>query len=129
MPCLAIAYNAVVITPPTGVSDAAAYKALFDIAAKGAGEEGKFVVSINGIKEEVVEGVNADVVNVFSGDTSVTVPAGLYYRITTGTSLPISGSGAATLSDGTAETVTKPGTTQGFIKVELDAQSFGAAVQ
>ncbi|MCR5753035.1 MAG: hypothetical protein K6G91_13865 [Kiritimatiellae bacterium] len=123
------ATNAVVITPPTGVSDAAAYRALFDIAAKGAGEEGKFVVSINGIKEEVVEGVNADVVNVFSGDTSVTVPAGLYYRITTGTSLPISGSGAATLSDGTAETVTKPGTTQGFIKVELDAQSFGAAVQ
>ncbi len=124
----AAATNAVAIVAPTGV-DAAAYKALFTFEATAVdGKPGYYEVELVGIKDEVVEAVNADAVNVFSGDdTSVSVPAGLFYRITPSTSLPISAQGVATQSTGTVP-VQKPGTTQGFLQVELSATPFGTAV-
>jgi len=116
------------VVAPAGV-DAAAYKALFNFSATEVdGKPGYYEVELVGIKDEVVEAVNADAVNVFSGDTSVSVPAGLYYRISSSTALPVLADGAATMSDGSATTVTKPGEMQGFLKVELSAAPFGTAV-
>ena len=127
----AAATNSVSVVAPAGV-DATAYKALFTFEATAVdGKPGYYEVELVGIKDEVVEAVNADAVNVFSasGDTpvSVRVPAGLFYRITPSTSLPISAQGVATQSAGSVS-VQKPGTTQGFLQVELSATPFGTAV-
>ena len=112
------------ITVPTGSGATAAdYANLFNYSATPGSESGTFNVAITGIKDEVVAAVNADAIGVFSGDTSVLIPAGLYYRVTPSTALPISGTPATGLSTGSI-TVTKPGETQGFIKVELSSASF-----
>ena len=119
----------VLVTPPTGSgADAAEYKALFNFTAvETSAGSGEYTVTLTGIKEEVVTGVDTSAVTLLTGSASegtITVPAGLYYRITPSTALPISGTPVSGLSTGASETVTKPGTTQGFYKVELSATPF-----
>ena len=116
------AIAAVEVAAPTGV-DAATYKANFDFSAEDNGD-GTFTVTLTGIKDEVKEDVSEDAVDVLTSDTgtgTVDVPAGLYYRVTRYTAigtavdeLPVTGQ-----SDGKGVSVSKPGTTQGFIKVEM----------
>ena len=78
-----------------------------------------------GIKEEKVAEVSADAVAAFfdSTDSTVAVPAGLYYKITPSNGLPISGAAVQGLSTGSADvTGKKPSSSnQGFFKVELSA--------
>ena len=100
----------------------AAYKDLFTYTAvETSAGSGVYTVTLTGIKEEVQEAVSKDAVDVLTSDeATVDVPAGLCYKVTTYTAL----GGAAVetksgTSDGTAIPVAKPGTTQGFIKVEL----------
>ena len=118
------------VTAPSGSgADAADYKALFNFTATDNGN-GTFTVELTGIKDEVVTGVDTSAVSLLTGSDStgtITVPAGLYYKITPSTSLPISGTPVSGLSTGASETLTKPGTTQGFFKVELSATPFSDA--
>ena len=112
------------ITVPDGSgATAAEYADLFTYSATAGGESGTYNVAITGIKADVVTDVSEEAVAVFSGDNAVAVPAGLYYRITPGTALPVSGEVQTGLSTGSV-TVSKPGSTQGFLKVELSSAPF-----
>ena len=87
-------------------------------------ESDAVMVTLTGIKDEVKEAVSEDAVDVLTGETgtgTVDVPAGLYYRVTTYTAIgtAVEEVPATGQSDGTGVSVDKPGTTQGFIKVEL----------
>lgn len=87
------------------------------------GTAGDYTVSITGIVESVEADVAASaVVRLTDGEaTAITVPAGLYYKITPSADLPISGTPATGLSTGTV-TIGKPaGTDKGFYKIELNA--------
>ena len=121
------AKEAVKITPPaTSGADAAAYKALFNLKAEPAGE-GKFDVSIDSIKDSVEQSVAASAEELVSGSDAtgtITIPAGLYYKVTPSAGLPISGTPVKGLSDGTTTTITKPTGTQGFIKVEIGTAEY-----
>ena len=121
------AIGAVTVTPPTGSGAVVAdYTALFDISATAVdGKPGYYDVAITGIKDSVVTGVDTSAVALLtSGSGTVAVPAGLYYKITPSTALPISGTAVTGLSTGAGVEVSKPGTTQGFFKVELSATPF-----
>jgi len=121
------AIDAVKIVTPSDV-DEAEYKALFDITAvETAPGSGVFIVTVNGIKESVEETVEESAMDVLDEKlgAKVQVPAGLYYKITTYTEL--GGTAVQTLSDqsdGTGVEVSKPGTTQGFIQVEMATVPF-----
>jgi len=123
------AIEAVVLTPPSGSSVApAVYKENFDFSAVPSGE-GEYTVTLTGIKESVKTDVSEDAVAVLtsaSGTGTVEVPAGLYYRITRYTAIgtAVVEPPAQGLSDGTAVNVDKPGTDQGFIKVEMATVPF-----
>lgn len=112
------------VVPPEGSGAAVAdYTALFTITATAAGA-GKYTVAITGIKESVVTGVDTSAVSLLtSGEGTIAVPAGLYYKITTSTDLPISGEATSALSTGSVS-IEKPGTTKGFFKIELGATPF-----
>ena len=86
---------------------------------------GKYEVTAT-ISETVVSGVEESAIAALTtGATTVTVPAGLYYRITPSADLSTWGEVATDLSKGTAITVTKPSSTgKGFFKVELSAAPF-----
>ena len=122
---IADATNKVEIAAPadSGVTtpeQKAAYKDLFVLSAVDKGD-GTFTVTIEGIKEEKVAEVEADAVTTLldSEDSTVAVPAGLFYKITPSAALPISGTPQKGVSTGSV-TVTKPsGTTQGFFEVKL----------
>ena len=125
----AAAIAGVLVTPPTGSgADAAEYKALFNFTAvETSSGSGEYTVTLTGIKSDVVTGVDTSAVTLLKSSAStgtITVPAGLYYRITPSTALPISGTPVSGLSTGASETVTKPGTTKGFYKIELSAVPF-----
>lgn len=115
----------VTVEPPAAGIDVAEYTALFNITATAVeGKPGYYDVAITGIKDTVVTGVDTSAVALLtSGSGTVAVPAGLYYKITPSTALPISGTAVQGLSTGSVE-VTKPGTTQGFLKVELSVVPF-----
>ena len=119
------AIEAVEVVPPNG-GDAAAYKALFNIGAEAAvGEPGFFNVFLESLKTNVVEDVSKEALKVLSGASdSVEVPAGLYYRFTPSTTLPVSGTPVTGLSDGTRVGVTKPEGNLGFIKVEIGTKPY-----
>ncbi len=96
---------------------------------KAVGEAGAWTVTIDGFAEGLVEDVLADAL-VFDaeGKASVTVPAGLYYLITTHATL--GGEAVATehgQSDGTALEIAKPGTEQGFIDVKIGTAPISTA--
>ena len=55
---------------------------------------------------------------------SVAVPAGLYYRFTPSSTLPVSGAPVTGLSDGTGIKVAKPNGNSGFIKVEIGTKPY-----
>lgn len=121
------AIEAVTVTPPAASgADAAAYKALFNFTATTGATAGEYTVTLTGIKEEVTTTVSTDAVKLLdgTGDGKVAVPAGLYYKVTPSTALPISGDAQTGVSDGTGVEVTKPGTTQGFIEVKLSPTPF-----
>ena len=98
------------------VAEGTNYADLFDYTATG--DAGNWTVTAT-IKEAVVTTVAEAALGVINGTGTLTVPAGLYYRLTTETELGTGTPGASTQSTGAAVQVTKPGTTQGFIKVEL----------
>ncbi len=121
------AIEAVTVTPPAASgADAAEYKALFNFTATAGATAGEYTVTLTGIKEEVTTTVSTDAVKLLdgTGDGKVAVPAGLYYKVTPSTALPISGNAQTGVSDGTGVEVTKPGTTQGFIEVKLSPTPF-----
>jgi len=125
---LVAATNAVVMAVPSGSNaDASEYKDLFNIVATD-NHNGTFSVEIVGLKEEVEENVVEAALDVLNEEAeTVTVPAGLYYRITPATSLPIpSPSTAGALSTGSAINLSKPGSDKGFYKVELSAMPIPA---
>ncbi|MBR3086983.1 MAG: hypothetical protein IKH04_11335 [Kiritimatiellae bacterium] len=105
---------------------AAAYADYFEYAVVD-NNDGSFTVTISGIKEAITTGVSESAVERLTDDeaTAITVPAGLYYKITPSTALPISGTPVSGLSEGSVE-VEKPGTSSGFYKVELSATPFDA---
>ena len=80
-----------------------------------------------GLTDDTAAAINASAMDIIDEvENAIVVPAGLYYKITTLTALD--GTGTTTvvgsgLSDGTGVSVTKPGDTQGFIKVEVDVKS------
>ena len=120
------AIAAVKIVPPTDSGTTVeAYTALFNITATAkTGESGKYTVAITGIKDTVTTAVSANAVELLTGTAAsgtVTIPAGLYYKIVPSTALPISGEAVKGLSTGATKTVTKPGTTQGFYEIKLSA--------
>jgi hypothetical protein len=90
---------------------------------------GKYEVTAT-IAETVETGVAESAIAALTDDTAdtITVPAGLYYRITPSGDLSTWGTGAAVksgLSNGSAISVTEPGTTEkGFFRVELSATPF-----
>ena len=93
------------------------YANLLDYVVSG--ESGAWEVTVK-VDDDVVEDAAEAALDVINDDSgTITIPAGLYYRITTETELGTGTPGESTQSDGTAVEVTKPGTTQGFIKVEL----------
>ncbi len=106
--------KAAVVVP--AVAEGTNYADLFDYTATG--DAGNWTVTAT-IKEAVVTTVAKAALGVINGTGTLTVPAGLYYRLTTETELGAGTPGASTQSTGAAVDVTKPGTTQGFIKVEL----------
>ena len=115
----------VTVTPPSGSgADSAAYKALFNITATAV--EGGYNVMINGIKEEKVEEVEAAAIAALTDSTvtTITIPAGLYYRITPSADLENWGTAVSGLSTGSvdAPTITGENLTKGFYKVELNAK-------
>ena len=118
------AIAAVALATPTGV-DEDDYKALFDITATETSEgSGVYTVEVTGIKESVEEDVEESAMDVLDEKpgAKVQVPAGLYYKITTYTELggtAVETVGGSEISDGTGVSVSKPGTTQGFIKIEM----------
>ena len=122
------AIAAVAVTAPANAGidtpeEIAAYKALFNITAnETSAGSGVFTVEVTGIKETVEDAVEESAMDVLDGKlgAKVQVPAGLYYKVTTFTEL--GGTAVDTqsnLSDGTGVSVTKPGETQGFIKIEM----------
>ena len=119
------AIEAVEVVPPNG-GDAVAYKALFNIGAEAAvGEPGSFNVFLESLKTNVVEDVSKEALKVLSSASgSVEVPAGLYYRLTPSTTLPVSGTPVTGLSDGTGVAVEKPTGNTGFIKVEIGTKPY-----
>lgn len=90
------------------------------------GTQGAWVVTIVGIADDEVEYASRSALEVIDGKAGakVTVHPGLYYRITTYEKLGEAPAfkGDSTLSDGTGAEVDRPGTTQGYIKIELDAK-------
>ena len=120
------ATNAVQLVTPSGV-DPAAYKDLFDFTVTEVVAGAKYDVAIAGIKESVEVAVEESAMDVLAGKlgAKVQVPAGLNYKITTYTTL--GGSAVNTTSgqsDGTGVSVSKPGDTQGFIKIEMATVPF-----
>ncbi|MBQ3808548.1 MAG: hypothetical protein II840_11395 [Kiritimatiellae bacterium] len=120
------ATNAVQLVTPTGV-DPAAYKDLFDFTVTPVVPGVKYEVEIAGIKESVELAVEESAMDVLDGKlgAKVQVPAGLNYKITTYETL--GGSAVNTTSgqsDGTGVSVSKPGDTQGFIKIEMATVPF-----
>lgn len=111
------------IVAPDGV-DAAEYAACFKYEVTGSA--GAYTVTIVGIAEETETAVEISALEVLEGTaTKISVPAGLYYKIETFTEL--GGEAVNTYkdkSDGTGVAVDRPGTTQGFIKVQLGAKAF-----
>ncbi len=106
-----------------GVTDAT-YQGYFTKTATY--NDGKWTVTAE-IAETVKQAVAESATAVFEGDSgNVAVPAGLYYKITTMTG--VDGTGAGTpekgISYGDAIPVTKPGTSAGFIKIQLGTQAF-----
>ena len=121
------AIQAVTINPPAeSGAQAGDYKSLFTYDAQPAGD-GQYTVTITGIQESVKQDVATDAAEILDGTSdTVTVPAGLYYKITTMEDLD--GTNAQSvdgLSTGEGVEVTKPAsTTQGFIKVEMGTKAF-----
>ena len=110
------------IVAPAGV-DAAEYAECFKYEVSGT--PGAYTVTIVGIAEPVEEAAEAAALDVLKGTaTAVDVPAGLFYKIETFETL--GGAALKTYADqssGTPVGVEKPGTTQGFIKVQLGAKA------
>ena len=72
-----------------------------------------------------MEDVSKEALKVLSSASgSVEVPAGLYYRLTPSTTLPVSGTPVTGLSDGTGVAVEKPTGNTGFIKVEIGTKPY-----
>ena len=112
------------ITVPAGSgADQGEYADYFKYGVENIGEN-TYEVSITGIVETVETGVAASAVQRLTDSeaTAITIPPGLYYRITPSTVLPISGTPQTGLSSGSV-TIGKPGTDKGFYKIELNATS------
>ena len=115
------------ITVPAGATvEKAAYAEYFNYSVSG--ENGEYTVTINGIKETVEASVAESAVERLTNDeaTAIEVPAGLYYKITPSTGLPIDGEPQSGLSTGGSVTIGKPGTGTGFYKIELSPTAFPA---
>ena len=111
------------ITVPAGSgADAAVYANYFKYGVENVGVN-TYEVSITGIVETVEASVAESAVQRLTDSTAtdIDIPAGLYFRITPSTDLPISGTPTNGLSTGSV-TIGKPsGTNQGFYKVELNS--------
>ena len=122
------AIEKVKLDTPAEAESEAQYKALFDFSATETSVgSGVYIVALEGIKESVELAVEESAMDVLDGKlgAKVQVPAGLNYKITTYETL--GGSAAETksgLSNGTGVSVSKPGTTQGFIKIEMATVPF-----
>jgi hypothetical protein len=115
------------ITVPAGATvEKAAYAEYFNYSVSG--ENGEYTVTISGIKETVEASVAESAVERLTNDeaTAIEVPAGLYYKITPSTGLPIDGEPQSGLSTGGSVTIGKPGTGTGFYKIELSPTAFPA---
>lgn len=115
------------IKVPAGATvEKAAYAEYFNYSVSG--ENGEYTVTINGIKETVEASVAESAVERLTNDeaTAIEVPAGLYYKITPSTGLPIDGEPQSGLSTGGSVTIGKPGTGTGFYKIELSPTAFPA---
>ena len=112
------------IIPPTGASvTPGAYAAYFTYTVTG--DSGNYTLAIAGLQPTVLEDVDASVaaqlVSTTTGsEMTVPVKPGLYYGFTTGTTLTLA-EPELQLSTGETVTVTKPGTTQGFVKIKVSA--------
>lgn len=115
------------IKVPAGATvEKAAYAEYFNYSVSG--ENGEYTVTISGIKETVEASVAESAVERLTNDeaTAIEVPAGLYYKITPSTGLPIDGEPQSGLSTGGSVTIGKPGTGTGFYKIELSPTAFPA---
>ena len=112
------------IIPPTGASvTPVAYAAYFTYTVTG--DSGNYTLAIAGLQPTVLEDVDASVASQLVSTTTgsnmtVTVKPGLYYGFTTGTTLTLA-EPELQLSTGETVTVSKPGTTQGFVKIKVSA--------
>ena len=108
-----------------GIETAA--RTYFDKSATYNSTSGKWEVTakIAATVEETAAETAAAILTEESTTGKVTVPTGLYYKVTRmeelGTPVedPVTG-----MSNGQGVSVTKPGTTQGFIQVEISTSSF-----
>jgi hypothetical protein len=118
------------IQTPAGVNKAD-YQALFTKTAEYNSETKKWTVTAE-IKTEVEQAVAQTAANVLNGieNAKVEVPAGLFYKITTMTELGGTEiiSVLRDLSNGSAISVAKPGTSKGkgFIKIQIGTQAYPA---
>ena len=104
-----------------------AYQANFDKTATYNSESGKWEVTakIAATVEETAAETAAAILTAESTTGKVTVPAGLYYKVTRMINLgtPIDEPAIKGISDGEGVSVGKPGSTQGFIQVEIGTGS------
>lgn len=110
------------ITVPAGSgADPIDYADYFKYGVESIGVN-TYEVSITGIVETIEASVAESAVQrLTDGEaTDIEIPAGLYFRITPSTVLPISGTPTNGLSTGSV-IIDKPGTDKGFYKVELNA--------
>lgn len=117
------------ISANTGVT-AAQYKSYFKyVATPVEGNDGVYEVELVGLADEVKADADIDAMDVLNGDaTAITLKPGLYYGVSAVTSLTDAGIAAPQqtelggLHGATKLDVSKPGTTQGFIKVWISTQ-------
>ena len=124
---LSEAVNSVKVAEPSVLETAdqkAEYQNLFTKKAEIV--DGKVVVTAE-IKETVKEAVAQSAVDVLNGVQSATVevPQGLFYKVTTMTSLDGTGADETKgISNGAGISITKPGDKSGFIKIQIGTQAY-----
>lgn len=113
--------KAEITVPADSGADPSDYAEYFKYGVESIGVN-TYEVSITGIVETIEVSVAESAVQRLTDSTAtdIDIPAGLYFRITPSTDLPISGTPTNGLSTGSVP-ISKPGTDKGFYKVELNA--------